>query len=120
MIDRCHNPSAPTFASYGGRGIAVCDRWRESFAAFVADMGERPAGTTIDRIDNDRGYEPGNCRWASMAVQSRNRRSTKLTPSDVAKIREAIAGGDRGALVARRFGVAKTTVSAIRCGRIWR
>jgi hypothetical protein len=73
---RCHRPSHPRFAEWGGRGIAMCDRWRGSFEAFLADMGPRPGpGYSIDRIDNDRGYEPGNCRWASAKEQSTNRPS---------------------------------------------
>lgn len=72
MKQRCLNPKATGYARYGGAGITVCDRWLE-FANFLADMGERPEGTTLDRIDSSKGYEPGNCRWATRAEQNRNR-----------------------------------------------
>lgn len=74
MRDRCLNPRAKSWPDYGGRGITICDRWRESFENFYADMGDPPPGTSIDRIDNERGYEPGNCRWTTMDVQGKNRR----------------------------------------------
>jgi hypothetical protein len=72
MISRCRRPSDPSYINYGAKGITVCDRWRHSFTAFLADMGERPAGMSLDRRDNSGDYEPGNCRWATRAEQSRN------------------------------------------------
>ena len=80
MLKRCHEERDRNFANYGARGIMVCAKWREDFAAFRDDMGPRPSGTTLDRIDNDKGYEPGNCRWATRAEQTRNTsRNVRLT-----------------------------------------
>lgn len=72
MKVRCTRPQDRQFKDYGGRGISVCDRWL-SFANFLADMGERLEGTTLDRIDVNGNYEPGNCRWADIKTQRRNR-----------------------------------------------
>ena len=76
MRDRCYNSSLPGYKNHGGRGIKVCDKWNNSFEEFLKDMGEKPSKFhSMDRIDNDGNYEPGNCRWATRITQNRNTRS---------------------------------------------
>jgi hypothetical protein len=75
MVARCTVSTNASYPSYGGRGISVCPRWRQ-FENFLADMGDRPSGTTIDRVDNDGNYEPANCRWATREQQDSNKRAT--------------------------------------------
>jgi hypothetical protein len=82
MIARCMDPADESYPNYGGRGIAVCDAWVESFEQFVADVGPRPGpGYSIDRIDNDGHYEPGNVRWATAVQQGRNKRNNHVIES---------------------------------------
>lgn len=79
MIKRCDDPNSNVYHNYGGRGITVCDRWRNDFIAFVRDMGPKPTPKhSIDRINNDGNYEPGNCRWATSKEQCRNYRGNTL------------------------------------------
>jgi len=83
IIDRCCNPKHSAFHHYGGRGIRMCNRWRNSFEAFLHDMGRRPSGRhSIDRINVDGDYEPGNCRWATIKEQRRNTRVNRRITID--------------------------------------
>lgn len=77
MKTRCYNSNAANYHNYGGRGIVVCDRWLNSFNAFLADMGECPEGMSIDRIDNDGNYQPSNCKWSTKREQDNNRRTNR-------------------------------------------
>lgn len=73
---RCYYRKNKEYARYGGSGITMCDKWRLSFSEFYKDMGQRPSGTSLDRVDPSGNYEPGNCRWATHTEQSRNRRNS--------------------------------------------
>lgn len=83
MRGRCLDPGHTIFHKYGAKGVTVCERWKDSFENFFADMGEKPTRAhQIDRIDNEKGYEPGNCRWATAKEQARNRTTTRLFTHD--------------------------------------
>lgn len=113
MRRRCNKPSHPAFKWYGAKGIHVCDRWNTSFANFLEDMGEKPLGLSLDRIDVKGPYEPSNCRWATQAEQQRNRSNNKLNEAAVSEIRKLREAGERTAALAIRFGVSVRMIRAI-------
>jgi hypothetical protein len=103
MNKRCHNPRDRNYHHYGGRGIFVCDEWRHDPERFFLDMGEKPEGGTLDRIDNNKGYSKDNCRWVSMLVQQNNRRNNQhVTINGITKTYSEWA---------RVAGVSKSTIS---------
>lgn len=109
--------------AYQDRGITACQEWALSFAAFHgwAAANGYADDLILDRIDNDRGYEPGNCRWVSTVVSSRNRRCVVLNEMQAAEIRAAIDAGGRGiqADLARRYGVSESAIYRIKIGELW-
>lgn len=151
MLDRCYLETAPNFKWYGGKGVTVCDRWRHGtneltgFQAFMADMGERPDGLTLERDDPRKPYEPSNCRWATWAEQAANKREHHMSPferealrkkrsevrrgeksynailkdAQVAVIKRLLSEGKRGCDIARIFGVSENLICGIKKNRSW-
>lgn len=110
MLYRCYNENCPLYRFYGGRGLRVCKRWHTSFN-FIIDMAFRPGPDyQIDRIDNNKGYNPDNCRWVKKTENMRNTRSTKLDMSKAKEIRELYKKGMNYSEIARQFGVTRTTI----------
>lgn len=118
MWERCTLPSHTNWKNYGARGITVCERWA-SFEAFIQDMGERPKRSTIERLDNSKGYFPDNCRWATAVSQARNRRSTLLSLDGALELIGRIEHGESAPSVALRLGVTVATVHSICHARNW-
>lgn len=113
MRARCRNKRNSAYRYYGARGIRVCERWDLSFEAFLADMGEPPTDRhSIDRINNDGNYEPGNCRWVTQNIQTQNSRHAKLTVEDVDSIRLRVAAGATTTDLSREYGVSQCTIAA--------
>ena len=119
MQRRCKSPHRHNANSYVEKGIEVCTRWLK-FENFLADMGERPKNMTLDRLDNGKGYNPENCRWATAAQQAQNQTSTKLNATDVQRIRDIrhVSGLSHRQLGAY-FNVAHTTIGGILRGTSW-
>ena len=120
MKQRYSNPKHPSYSAYGARMIGPCTAWFESFEAFFADMGKRPPGTSLERIDNRLGYFKQNCRWATPAEQAHNRRNTKLTLEKVKEIKRLRKSGLALKQIATQFGVSDSVVSAVALGKAWK
>jgi hypothetical protein len=118
MIQRCRRKGHNSYRYYGGRGICVCERWHV-FENFLADMGEKPPGLTIDRIDCNGNYEPGNCRWMTAREQSRNQRSNVLSVDAVNEIIGRFEHGEKRSSIARRFNMNPAYISQIVSGKAW-
>jgi hypothetical protein len=101
MKERCFNPNHASFGNYGGKGVTVCKEWKDSFPAFLRDMGKRPAKCSLDRIDPEGNYEPGNCRWVNQKTQANNKSQPTLTDDQISAIIEMASMGVEHSLIAR-------------------
>ena len=120
MLSRCYNSKSVNYDCYGGRGIKVCDRWRESYKHMLNDMGLPPEGMEIDRIDNDGDYEPANCRWTDRTTNQRNSRATKLHECEVRDIKRYIEKGKPIISIADAYHVSTACIYSIKQGRTWK
>lgn len=119
MRTRCLWPKFRGFQYYGGRGITICERWSD-YAAFLEDMGPRPPGTSLDRIDGSGNYEPSNCKWSTTNEQCRNRRTVLLTVELAAQIRAIAADGDFTAPeIGKALGVSRQVITEVLRGETW-
>lgn len=122
MINRCHKGYDKDFKNYGARGVVVCDEWRNDFLVFhrwATDNGYSDK-LTIERIDNNKGYYPGNCRWATTAEQNRNTRATKLTRNQVIRMRSMFSAGEKVKNVAEVFKISPSHARSIKNGHRWK
>jgi hypothetical protein len=119
MHARCRYSHRDTDKKYAKRGIGICDRW-ESFGNFLDDMGIRPKGTTLDRVDVNGDYTPGNCRWATPIDQARNRRNSKLTYDMAVDAAIRVMSGETAKSVAEDLGCSESLPREIAKGRTWK
>ena len=122
MTQRCINPNNINYHNYGGRGITVCDRWKNLFPAFYKDMGVKPfSEAEIDRIDNNGNYEPSNCRWVTHAVNDRNRTTTKLTVGKVKEIKKLHKTREYTQKeLSEKYKVSESTIHVVVNNKTWR
>lgn len=118
MLRRCSDPNMQFWEHYGGRGITVCERWKV-FNNFFADMGLRPQGMTIERVDNNGNYEPSNCKWGTDAEQARNSRNAKLNSEAVKVLRFMVKKGINKTLLRRLFNISQPTMYKAVNGKSW-
>ena len=119
MIHRCENPKCHAYPNYGGRGIAVCESWH-IFENFKRDMGPRPDGMCIDRIDNDKGYGKDNCEWVTVLASNRNKGDTKLSMEKARIIRAASSEGATIREISDTYGFGYGNVYNVVIGKTWR
>ena len=122
MKQRCFNPKSKNYHRYGGRGITVCNEWKDSFMEFYKDMGAKPfPEAELDRIDDDRGYILDNCRWVSGAVNVRNRNVTRLSIEKVREIRiEYSQGNTSYRKLAKKYNIEHSSIGAIIRNELWK
>lgn len=119
MKERCLNPNNKDYIYYGGRDIKVCDRWLNSFENFYSDIGPRPKGNSIERLNNDGNYEPSNCIWADKTTQARNQRTTVLNKDLVRELRR-LKQSHTYKQLSEMFGINKNTIQQAVSGTTWK
>lgn len=123
MKARCLNEKHANYCSYGARGIGVHISWVDSYSNFIRDMGRKPSlKHSLDRVDNNKGYAPENCKWSTQAQQNQNTRATKLKPEDIIHIRKVFRAHPnfKRVFLAKKFGVDARTISGVIHNKKWR